>query len=469
MFTDKFCSGIAACAVKRPLVNKILIKNATLINEGQSRHADVLISSGRIERIASNMAISADWEVIDAQGLWLIPGMIDDQVHFREPGLTHKGTIATESAAAVAGGITSFMEMPNVSPPTTTRQALEDKFQRASQHSYANYSFWFGATNDNIDELRALRADEACGVKVFMGASTGNMLVDNEQVLDKIFQHAPGIVATHCEDTPLIKRNEALWREQFGEAIPAREHSDIRSVEACLKSSSLAVSLAKKYGTRLHVLHISTADELKLFDAAPTLEALKNKTITAEACVHHLFFNQDDYAELGHKLKSNPSVKEAVHQQALWQAVKDGVIDIIATDHAPHLLEEKNKLYLAAPSGLPLVQHALPALFDMCHRGIFTPEQIVTKTSHAVAERFQLRDRGYIREGYWADLVLIDPQASTQIRSEALLYKCAWSPFEGRTLSGGHIVMTLVNGKVVWRDNKLVAAPAGMKLAFCRD
>ncbi|MBK0093606.1 dihydroorotase [Erwinia sp. S63] len=449
-------------------MNNTLIKNATLINEGVTRYADVLIVNGRIESIASDISVNANYDVIDAKGLWLIPGMIDDQVHFREPGLTHKGTIATESAAAVAGGITSFMEMPNVSPPTTTRQALEDKFQRAAQHSYANYSFWFGATNDNLEELRALKADEACGVKVFMGASTGNMLVDNEQVLDKIFQHAPCIVATHCEDTPLIKINEVIWRDKYGEDIPAKEHAHIRSVAACLKSSSLAVSLAKKYGTRLHVLHISTADELKLFEAAPTLHDLKKKTITAEACVHHLFFNQNDYEILGNKLKTNPSVKESSHQQALWDAVKEGVIDIIATDHAPHLPEEKSNPYSSAPSGVPLVQHALPALFDLCHRGIFTPEQVVSKTSHAVAERFQLKDRGYIREGYWADLVLIDPQASLKVRADELLYKCGWSPFEGRALSGGQVVMTLVNGNVVWRDNKLVSPPSGMKLSFYR-
>ena len=444
-----------------------LIKFATLINDNSRTEADVLIVNGRIEKIAADIAPQAGWTLINAEGLWLIPGMIDDQVHFREPGLTHKGTIATESRAAVAGGITSFMEMPNVVPSTTTRQALQDKFHRASQHAVANYSFWFGATNDNVNELRVLQADETCGIKVFMGSSTGNMLVDNEQALEKIFQHAPCIVATHCEDTPLIKHNEALWREKYGDNIPAAEHADIRSVAACYQSSALAVSLAKKHGTRLHVLHITTAAELSLFDAAPTMAALRKKRITAEACIHHLYFNQDDYAWLGHKLKANPSVKAAAHQQALWQAVKDGVIDMIATDHAPHLLEEKNRCYASAPSGLPLVQHALPALFDLCQRGIFSPEQIVAKTSHAVAERFDIKARGYIREGYWADLVLIDPQAILTVQREQLLYTCGWSPFEGKQLQGT-VVMTLVNGHIVWRDGVNIPAPSGMPLEFNR-
>ncbi|EPY9770979.1 dihydroorotase [Klebsiella variicola] len=449
-------------------MKRTLITHATIINEGSRYIADVLIFKNRIEKIAPQIAAQPGWQIIDAEGLWLIPGMIDDQVHFREPGLTHKGSIATESAAAVAGGITSFMEMPNVSPATTTRIALQDKFQRAALHAQANHSFWFGATNDNLEELCSLRADEACGVKVFMGASTGNMLVDNEQVLDKIFQHAPGIVATHCEHTPSVKSNEALWRARFGEDIPAREHAHIRSVEACLLSSSLAVSLAKKYGTRLHVLHITTADELRLFEAAPTLEALQKKTITAEACIHHLFFNQDDYDVLGHQLKTNPSVKDVSHQQALWQAVKDGVIDIIATDHAPHLFEEKQQPYLTAPAGVPLVQHALPALFDLCHRGVFTPELIISKTSHAVAERFQIKDRGYIREGYWADLVLIDPRKALHVSNDEVLYKCGWSPFAGKSLQGGLVVMTMVNGHIAWRDGHLIASPPGLPLEFYR-
>ncbi len=451
------------------MMQSLLIKQATLINEGQRYIADLLVENGRIAKIATHITARSEWRIIEAQGLWLIPGMIDDQVHFREPGLTHKGTIATESYAAVAGGITSYMEMPNVSPPTTTRQALREKFHIAAENAWANYSFWFGATNDNLDELRALGANDACGVKVFMGASTGNMLVDNEQVLEKIFQYAPGIVATHCESTPLIKQNEAKWRAKYGDNVPPAEHAEIRSVEACLRSSSLAVSLAKKYGTRLHVLHISTAEELALFEPAQTMEALKHKQITAEACVHHLYFEKGDYPKTGgHWLKTNPSIKEHRHQQALWKAVTEGVIDIIATDHAPHLPEEKQQSYFQAPSGVPLVQHALPALFDMCHRGIFTPEQIVQKTSHAVAERFAIKDRGFIREGYWADLVLINPQSTVEITNSGTLYKCGWSPFAGKSLQGGAVVATFVNGQQVWGEGKSGGIKPGMALAFNR-
>lgn len=445
----------------------LLLSNALIINEDTRYQADILIDKGRIQKIASQITSQSGWQVIDVRGKWVIPGMIDDQVHFREPGLTHKGTIASESRAAVMGGITSFMEMPNVAPPTTTRQALGDKFRRASQASLANFSFYFGATNDNLDELKALTPSQACGVKVFMGASTGNMLVDDEQVLEGIFRNAPCVVATHCEHTPTIQQNEAIWRARFGDAIPPAEHAAIRSVNACLLSSRQAVSLAKKHRTRLHVLHITTADELALFDAAPTLSALRQKTITAEACIHHLFFNQADYETLGHKLKCNPSVKSARHQQALWKAVNDGVIDIIATDHAPHLLDEKQSDYFAAPSGLPLVQHALPALLDMSHRGIFAPEIVVRKTSHAVAERFQITDRGYIREGYWADLVVIDPLSAQQINRRDVAYQCAWSPFEGQTLTGGTIVMTLVNGHIVW-DGHTVTPQYGFPLEFSR-
>lgn len=445
----------------------ILLINALVINESTRRLSDVLIERGRIVKIASLIAARQEWHVIDVKGKWLLPGMIDDQVHFREPGLTHKGTIASESRAAIMGGITSFMEMPNVTPPTTTRQALVEKYQRASQVSYANYGFYFGATNDNIEELKRLLPTEACGVKVFMGASTGNMLVDNEQVLENIFLHAPCLVATHCEHTPTIKRNETQWHSRYGDNIPPEEHAHIRSVEACLLSSTQAVSLAKKHRTRLHVLHITTADELALFDAAPTLEALSRKTITAEACVHHLFFNQSDYATLGHRLKCNPSVKSRTHQEALWKAVNDGVIDIIATDHAPHLLSEKDRDYFRAPSGLPLVQHVLPALLHMSRAGVFTPEVIVTKTSHAVAERFQIKDRGYIREGYWADLVVIDPSKQGEISGGEVAYRCGWSPFEGQRLSGGTVDMTLVNGEIAW-DGTRVHEVAVMPIEFER-
>lgn len=445
----------------------LLLTNALIINEGKRTQADILIDKGRINKISPIIIAQPNWQVIDILGKWVIPGMIDDQVHFREPGLTHKGTIASESRAAVMGGVTSFMEMPNVTPPTTSRLALREKFQRASRSSLANYSFYFGATNDNLDELKALMPDEACGVKVFMGASTGNMLVDDEQVLSNIFSHAPCIVATHCEHTPTIKRNEKEWLARFGESIHPRDHANIRSVEACMISSQQAVALAKKHHTRLHVLHITTADELELFDEAPTLEALRKKTITAEACIHHLYFNQDDYEILGNKLKCNPSIKSSRHQKALWEGVKAGIIDIIATDHAPHLLQEKENNYFAAPSGLPLVQHALPALFDLVHQGIFTPEIIVTKTSHAVAERFQIKDRGYIREGYWADLAIIDPDNSPKISQDNIAYQCRWSPFEGRELSGGNVIMTLVNGQIIW-DGHSVYQHNGLALEFQR-
>jgi dihydroorotase len=449
-------------------MNRILITNALMINEDQRNVVDVLIEKGRIACIASQLSVPAECQVIEAEGKWLIPGMIDDQVHFREPGLTHKGTIATESRAAVAGGITSYMEMPNVFPPTTTLQSLCDKFERAMSSSIANFSFYFGATNDNLEELKRLSVNAACGVKVFMGASTGNMLVDDEIVLENIFKHAPGLVATHCEKTPIIKENELIWSARYGEDIPAFEHAYIRSPEACLLSSALAVSLAKKHSTRLHVLHLTTAEELTLFEPAPSLADLKKKQITAEACVHHLYFNQDDYKELGHRLKCNPAVKSHFHQEALWDAVKRGVIDIIATDHAPHLPGEKAQKYLSAPSGLPLVQHALPALFDLCSRDIFTPEMVVKKTSHAVAERFQLKDRGYIREGYWADLVLVDPDKSTLPDASNLLYKCGWSPFEGRSLRGGKIDTTIVNGRVVWQNGKINDVGPGIALDFNR-
>lgn len=447
---------------------KLLITNATMINEDQRLETDVLIKDGRIEQIGGAITADAQTQVIDAKGKFLIPGMIDDQVHFREPGFPDKGTIATESRAAVAGGITSYMEMPNVNPMTVNRQALEDKYNRAAASSLANFSFYLGATNDNLDEIRRLDPNAACGVKIFMGASTGNMLVDNEETLDKIFAESPILIATHCEDTPMIKKNEDAYREKYGEDVPAFEHANIRSTAACLKSSSMAVALAKKHGTRLHVLHITTKEELSLFDAAPTLDALRKKQITAEACVHHLFFNQNDYQQLGHLIKCNPAIKAKENQLAIIEAVKSGVIDIIATDHAPHTWQEKQNTYFGAPSGLPLVQHALLSLLDMSARGIFSLETIVSKTSHAVAERFQLAERGYIREGYWADLVLIDPNQDTTVDKASLFYKCGWSPFEGYTFKGGSIDTTIVNGNIVFRNNAHLAAPNGQRLAFNR-
>ncbi|WP_237087804.1 dihydroorotase [Obesumbacterium proteus] len=361
------------------------------------------------------------------------------------------------------------MEMPNVVPQTTDRLALQDKFARAAQVSLANHSFYLGATNNNLDEIRQLKPDEACGVKIFMGASTGNMLVDKEDTLAKIFADSPVLIATHCEDSPFIKEREKAYRLKYGNEVPAYEHAEIRNVEACYRSSSLAVSLAKKYGSRLHVLHITTAEELALFEAAPTLEHLKKKQITAEACVHHLFFNQLDHHRLGHLIKCNPSIKAQSHQVALWQALNDGVIDIIATDHAPHTWEEKKGHYFNVPSGLPLVQHALPALLDLCVRGVMTPELMVQKISHAVTERYQIKDRGYLREGYWADVVLIDPTERYNVRNNELFYQCGWTPFNDYVFNGGSIKQTWINGHCVYHNGAILPAPTGQRLTFNRQ
>ncbi|MGL5102533.1 MAG: dihydroorotase [Plesiomonas sp.] len=448
-------------------MTKLLIKNATMVNEGRQTQGDMLVEHGRISHISSNISAPNGAEVIDAAGKLLIPGMIDDQVHFREPGFPLKGTIASESRAAVAGGVTSYMEMPNVNPQTTNLQALEDKYSRAALSSVANFSFYLGATNDNLYEIRRLAPEQACGVKIFMGASTGNMLVDNADTLAAIFAESPVLIATHCEDTPTIKLLEDEYRARYGDDVPAREHGRIRSTEACLKSSTLAVELAKKYGTRLHVLHITTKEELALFEAAPTLEALRNKQITAEACVHHLFFNEQDYDRLGHLLKCNPAVKAREDQLALQDAVRRGVIDIIATDHAPHTWDEKQNTYFNAPSGLPLVQHPLLALFDLHKQGALSLEMLVQKTSHAVAERFQLQDRGYLREGYWADLVLVDQNTHFSVNKENLFYQCGWSPFEGHTFPA-RIDTTFVNGEIVFHNAAHTNARPGQRLGFNR-
>ncbi|RZM18628.1 MAG: dihydroorotase, partial [Pedobacter sp.] len=385
-------------------MSTILIKAASIVNEGQIFTGDVLIKEGFIEKIASSISESGAVE-INAEGLHLFPGMIDDQVHFREPGLTHKADIFTESMAAVAGGITSFMEMPNTVPNTLTQALLADKYEIASQVSLANYSFFMGASNTNIDEVLKTDAKNVCGIKVFMGSSTGNMLVDNEQVLENIFKEAPMLVATHCEDEHTIQQNMAEFKARYEENITIDMHPLIRSAEACYKSSSMAVQLAKKYGTRLHILHISTAKEVGLFD---DLTPLKDKKITAEACIHHLWFDDSDYATKGNWIKWNPAVKTAVDRDAILKGVLDGHIDIIATDHAPHTIEEKEQPYLQAPSGGPLVQHALSALFEMYHQGKITLAEIAEKTAHNVATCFQIDKRGFIREGYWADLVLVN-------------------------------------------------------------
>lgn len=440
---------------------KILIKNANVVNEGQTREQDVLISNGRIELLGDSIAAGENDRVIDADGRHLLPGMIDDQVHFREPGLTHKGDIATESAAAVAGGITSFMEMPNVDPLTVTLDELEKKYQRAAGRSHANFAFYLGATNNNIDAIRALQPGQACGVKVFMGASTGDMLVDDDTALERIFADSPVLVATHCEDTPTIQDNEAAAREQYGEDVPMTEHPNIRSVEACYKSSSKAVELARTHGTRLHVLHITTAKELGLFSKGSETE----KRITAEACVHHMYLDDSYYTSLGTQIKCNPAIKMAADKEAILKALVDGRIDVIATDHAPHTLEEKNDTYFKAPAGLPLVQHALQLALEHVHDGRFGIELVAHKTSHAVANIFGLKERGYIREGYIADLVLVDMNRITEVSREQILYKCGWSPFEG-TRFRSTVAMSLVNGEIVYRNGKILTGAGGQRLTF---
>lgn len=442
----------------------LFIANGKLVNEGRIIEADILIEKGRIARVGNQLSVPANVQVLDAKGKVVMPGMIDDQVHFREPGLTHKGEIATESAAAIAGGITSYMEMPNVNPVTTNADALRDKIQRAAQKSRANFAFYLGGSNDNLEDIKTLDPQLACGVKVFMGASTGNMLVDNPAVLEGIFSHSPVIVVTHCEDTPTITANEEKYRAQYGEDIPMALHPLIRSEEACYKSSSLAVSLAKKFNTRLHVLHITTAKELSLF----TPGDMANKRITAEACVHHLFFSDADYAEKGTLIKCNPAVKTAADRAALIAAVNEGRIDVIATDHAPHTWEEKQRSYFKAPSGLPLVQHALLSFFEYYHQSLFSLETIVEKTSHAPARLFEVKERGFIREGYWADLVVVDLQAKTEVDKQPVLSKCGWSPFAGYTF-GSTISATVLNGEIVYRDGQVLPGSLGQRLQFNRN
>ncbi len=442
-------------------MSQILITNARIVNEGTTVEGDVRVRNGRIDSIGSGLAAQAGDRVIDAAGAWLLPGMIDDQVHFREPGLTAKGDMATESSACVAGGITSFMEMPNVKPATTNLDELEGKYARAAGRARANYAFYLGATNDNIDQIRAVRPAQACGIKVFMGASTGAMLVDDEAVLHQIFADAPLLIATHCEDTPMINKAEAAARAKYGEDVPMSEHPYIRSEEACWKSSSLAVELAREHGSRLHVLHLTTAREMALFEPGP----VSGKRITAEACVHHMFFDAADYARLGAKIKCNPAIKQAADREAIVQAVVDDVIDVIATDHAPHTAEEKAGKYFTTPAGLPLVQHALLMTLEHVHAGRFSIEHAVRKTSHAVADLFGVSERGYIREGYWADLVLVDPARPLRVRAEDLLYKCGWSPLEGYEFRSS-VRATLVNGELAWADGRLQDVVAGARLAF---
>jgi len=444
-------------------MDKLLITNSRLINEGETRDADVLVVGDRIEKIAASIDADEGAEVIDAGGRFLMPGMVDDQVHFREPGLTHKGDLATESAAAVAGGITSFMDMPNVNPLTTTSEALADKYRVAENRCSANYGFYLGGTNQNIEEIKKLVVGEACGIKVFMGASTGDMLVDDPAVLEQIFEHAPVMVVTHCEDSPTIWANEAQAKKKFGEDVPMSEHPKIRSAAACLQSSSMAIDLARRHDALLHVLHLTTAIEMDLFSRAHRSE----KRITAEVCVHHLWFDESRYAELGTRIKCNPAIKSATDREALIAALNEGRIDIIATDHAPHTADEKNGSYFKAPAGLPLVQHALLTLFDLAKAGEVSHELIVDRACHASADLFGVRDRGYVREGYFADLVIVDTDRPYKVDQSNVLCKCHWSPFEGHTFSST-IDTTIVNGVVAYRQGELTDAIAGQRLEFTR-
>lgn len=445
--------------------NRILIKGGSVVNEGKIEHLDVFIENKTIAKIAPNIRVDGVFQEINAEGMYIFPGVIDDQVHFREPGLTHKATIATESRAAVAGGITSFMEMPNTVPNALTQELLADKYEIGANTSIANYSFYMGASNDNIEEVLLTNPENVCGVKVFMGSSTGNMLVDNEQTLNNIFSKVPMLIATHCEDEATIRKNIETYKTRFGEDVPIEYHPIIRSEEACYLSSSLAVGLAKKHGTRLHVLHISTAKETELFrNDIP----LREKKITAEACIHHLWFSDQDYAEKGNFIKWNPAIKTADDRAGIWKALLDDRIDVIATDHAPHTLEEKKQTYFKAPSGGPLAQHALLALLEKQKEGVISLEKIVEKTAHNPAILFRIQKRGYIREGYYADIVLIDPTKETHVSPITNLAKCGWSPFDGKTFSH-KISTTIVNGEIVWDGEKICSERKGKRLLFSHE
>ena len=435
-----------------------------MINEGSIKESDVLIDGERIAKISPSITVDNNVCEIDAQGQFLIPGMIDDQDHFREPGLTHKADLATESAAAVAGGITSFMEMPNVDPQTTNKQALRNKYGLAKDRCRANYSFYMGATNTNIEDIKSIEVDDACGIKAFLGASTGDLLVDDPEALELLFEHAPIIVVTHCEDSPLIWENEKKARGKYGDDVPMSEHPYIRSDEVCYRSSRNTYELAKKYDALLHILHLTTAKEMELFSTKHRSE----KRITAEVCVHHLWFDESSYPEKGALIKCNPAIKKKSDREALIQALNSGKLDVIATDHAPHTLEEKSGSYFNTPAGLPLVQHALPMLFDLARRGEISHELIVDKACHAPADLFGVIDRGYIREGYFADLVIVDVEKPYEVTKENILYKCKWSPFEGHTFMSS-IQTTIVNGVIAYDQGRLTDSVSGKRLNFNRS
>ncbi len=446
-------------------MNTVLIKNAKIVNEGIIFEGDVLIEGEIIVEIASQISPkSSDYQIIDAEGSYLIPGAIDDQVHFREPGLTHKGDIESESRAAIAGGITSFIEQPNTVPNAVTQEILEQKYELAAQKSFANYSFMMGATNDNLDEVLKTNPKNVAGIKIFLGSSTGNMLVDNEVVLESIFSNTKMLIAVHCEDETTIKNNLEIYKKQYGEAIPVTVHHLIRSEEACFLSSSKAIALAKKTGARLHVFHLSTASEMELFTNKIPIE---EKQITAEVCVHHLWFTNDDYATKGNLIKWNPAVKTQKDQDALWEALIDDRIDVIATDHAPHTLEEKSKSYLDAPSGGPLVQHAVVAMFEKMHEGKITVEKIVEKMAHNPAKIFKIEKRGFIKVGYFADLTIVNPNLPWSVSKDNVFAKCGWSPFEGFTFKS-RITHTFVNGQLVYSNFKTKENRFGKRLLFDR-
>ncbi len=443
---------------------KLLILNANLVNEGQITPTDVLVENGFIALISPNLSGRDADQVIDANGQYLLPGVIDDQVHFREPGLTHKATIGSESRAGVAGGTTTFMEMPNTVPNALTQALLQDKYEIAARTAMANYSFFMGVSNDNIAEVLQTDPQTVCGLKVFMGSSTGSMLVDDEHVLNELFRESPLLIATHCEDEATVRANNERYKAEYGDMATAALHPLIRNEEACLKSSSLAVELAKRHNTRLHILHISTADELSLFsNSLPLVE----KRITAEVCVHHLWFDADDYEQLGNQIKCNPAIKGPHHRPKLLAALLDDRLDIIATDHAPHTWAEKQQLYWQAPSGLPLIQHSLLMMLDFVRQGKMTIETVVRKMCHAPADCFQVDRRGYVREGYWADLVLVDPNATTSVSNSTVLYQCGWTPLAGQQFTNA-VTHTIVSGELVYERGQFLTDRAGKRVLFNR-
>jgi len=443
------------------LTNKITIKNCNIINEGNIFESDLLIENGRISKI--NSSIEAQGDVIDASGLYLMPGIIDDQVHFREPGLTERGNIKSESLSAIAGGTTSFMDMPNVLPPTLNLDLWKEKISIAEQNASANFSFYMGTSNTNIDEIKAINPKEDCGIKIFMGASTGNLLVDNEDSLNALFRESPVIITTHCEDTPMIKGLEEKYLDEYGPKIPVDMHAEIRSRECCLKSSKKAVELAEKHDANLHILHITTEDEISLFSNKP----IKEKLITSEVCVPHLYFSREDYERKGTLIKCNPSIKEMSDREALRKALLEGYIDYVATDHAPHLLEGKSNDYMECPSGMPSVQHTLLVLLELVKEGVYSLNDLPYYLSHKVADRFKIIDRGYIREGYWADLVLVNLDSPQTASRENMGYFCGWSPFEGESFSS-KVVSTFVNGNLAYNEGRILEPNKGVQLQFDR-